>query len=206
MSKKDNSSLDYKILLRTKYLPENARVLDLFCGNGEMYKKAYRGHVHYYRGIDKEKVHDTALCEINDNLRFIRDNDLKFFNVFDLDDYGSPWKQLYLIVRKLEAGEYTFFITDGLVLNMKLANRPCKFSLATEKFKKDMSIPGINRFYTEMFATMLQDLEKRYNCKVKMAKYLHNEGRTVYYWAIKIQKQEKTEEKRSESEIIKKKP
>ena len=186
--KTDNSMEKEKALLRKKYLPADARVLDLFCGNGEMYNRAYKGNIKYYHGIDKEKVHDFSLCELQNNIIYIQHNDLSEFNTFDLDDYGSPWKQFYLILKKLPAGEYTFFITDGLVMHQKVDGQVTKFVSGTEDIRQDMNLPGINRFYVDIFGTMLKDVEKRYNCEVKLAKYFHNNQRSVYYWAIKVNK------------------
>jgi hypothetical protein len=184
----DNSMAFEKALMRIKYLPKEARVLDLFCGNGEMYKRAYKGRVVKYHGIDKKKVHDYNICELQNNLIYIKHNDLSRFNVFDLDDYGSPWKQLYMIIRKLPLGEYTFFITDGLVMHQKMTGKVAKFVSGTERVPQETNIPGANRFYVDMFGTMLKDLERRYGCEIMMSKYFHNERRTVYYWAVKIKK------------------
>jgi hypothetical protein len=175
-----------KALMRIRFLPEDARVLDLFCGNGEMYRRAYKDRASYYHGVDKNKIHDFELCELNNNIVYITRRDLSQYNVFDLDDYGTPWKQLYLIVKKLPAGEYTFFITDGLVVHQQVDGRVSKFVSGTEQIPEGMDISGLNRFYTDIFGTMLKDLERRYNCIVRMAKYFHNERRSVYYWTVKI--------------------
>lgn len=184
----DNSMEWEKSAMRTKYLPEDARVLDCFCGNGEMYRRAYRDKVKYYRGIDKKKVHNNNICEINNNINYITRNDLSEFNTFDLDDYGSPWKQLYLIVKKILPGEYTFYITDGLVMHQKVDGAVTNFVSGTEQIPNGMNLPGLNRFYVDIFGTMLKDLESRYNCKITKALYFHNERRSVYYWTLKLTK------------------
>jgi len=184
----DNSMEIEKALMRIKYLPEDAQVLDCFCGNGEMYRRAYKGRAKEYHGLDKEKIHTPELCELQNNVVYIQHNDIGRFNVFDLDDYGSPWKQLYLIVKKILPGEYIFFITDGLVMHQKVDGQVTKFVSGTEKIPQDMNLPGINRFYVDIFATMLKDLERRYNCKIQLAKYFHNNRRSVYYWVIKLKK------------------
>jgi len=184
--KTDNSMENEKAAMRAKYLPENASVLDCFCGNGEMYRRAYKDRVRYYHGLDKEKVHNSDICEILNNLTYIQRNSLDQYNVFDLDDYGSPWKQLYIIVKKIPPGEYTFFVTDGLVMHQKVDGQVTKFVSATEQVSQEMNLPGINRFYVDIFATMLKDLERRYNCIVRLAKYFHNDRRSVYYWVVKI--------------------
>jgi SAM-dependent methyltransferase len=186
--KTDNSMEKEKALMRIKYLPKNAKVLDLFCGNGEMYRRAYKGRAAYYHGIDKNKIHDTELCEINNNAVYITRHNLGDFNTFDLDDYGSPWKQFYIIVKKVPPGDYTFFITDGLVMHQKVDGAITKFVSGTERIPEGFNVPGLNRFYIDIFGTMLKDLERRYNAIVRLAKYFHNERRSVYYWALKITK------------------
>jgi hypothetical protein len=186
--KKDNSMAHQKALLRLKNLPKRARVLDLFCGNGEMYNRVYKGRVEYYHGVDKEKIHNPKICTLTNNIVYITQNNLDDFNVFDLDDYGTPWKQLYLILKKLKRDEVTIFVTDGLVMRQKIDGTVSKFVSATEQVPRKMNIPGLNRWYVDIFATMLLDLEKRYNWKTVKAQYFHNERRTVYYWALKMEK------------------
>ena len=174
--------------MRIKYLPEEAAVLDCFCGNGEMYNRVYKERVEFYHGIDKEKIHNKELCELNNNINYVKYNDLREYNTFDLDDYGSPWKQLYLIVKKIPCGDYTFYVTDGLVMHQKVDGQVTKFVSGTECIPSKMNLSGINRFYVDIFATMLKDLEKRYSCKIELAKYFHNNRRSVYYWIIKLNK------------------
>jgi len=186
--KEDNSMAHQKALLRLTNLPKRARVLDLFCGNGEMYNRAYKGRVEYYHGVDKKKIHNPKICTLTNNIVYITQNTLDDFNVFDLDDYGTPWKQLYLILKKLKRDEVTIFVTDGLVLRQKMDGTVSKFVSATEQIPRKMNIPGLNRWYVDIFATMLLDLEKRYNWKTVKAQYFHNERRTVYYWALKMEK------------------
>ena len=186
--KVDNSSTALKAELRTRNLPESPAVLDLFCGTGQMYELAYKGRAVLYHGVDKEKIHDPEICTLANNVAFIKQNSIDQYNVFDLDDYGTPWKQLYLILRKLNRPDVTIFITDGLVMHQKVDGKVTKFVSATEHIRRDANIPGINRWYVDIFATMLLDLEKRYNWKTVKAQYFHNERRTVYYWALKMER------------------
>ena len=187
--KVDNSSMRLKADLRIRNLPESPAVLDLFCGAGQMYNAAYRGRVVLYRGVDKDKIHDPDICTLANNVAFIQQNNIDRYNVFDLDDYGSPWKQLYLILRKLNRPDVTIFITDGLVMRQKVNGKVSKFVSATERIRRGMNIPGLNRWYVDIFATMLLDIEKRYGWKVINAKYFHNERRSVYYWCLRLEKQ-----------------
>lgn len=186
--KVDNSATQHKAQLRIRNLPKAPAVLDLFCGAGQMYRLAYRDRAVLYYGIDKEKIHDPAICTLGDNLAFIQQNDIDQYNVFDLDDYGTPWKQLYLILKKLKRDEVTIFVTDGLVLRQKMDGTVSKFVSATEQVPRKMNIPGLNRWYVDIFATMLLDIEKRYGWRTIKAVYFHSDRRSVYYWALKMEK------------------
>ena len=184
----DNSAVNLKANMRILNLPNRPVVLDLFCGTGEMYKKVYQDRAIFYHGVDKEKIHDPDICTKEDNLRFFAREGIDQFNVFDLDDYGSPWKQLYLILQKLNRPDVTIFITDGLVLHQKVDGNVTRFVSATEQIRRDANIPGLCRWYVDIFATMLLDLQKRYIWKIIEAKYFHNSRETVYYWCLKLKK------------------
>lgn len=186
--KKDNTNMAAKIKIRKENLPKDARVLDLFCGEGEMYKQVYRDKVLSYHGVDKEKIHTPGLCTMTDNIFFITKNNLDEYNVFDLDDYGSPWKQMYLILKKLQRESVTLFITDGLVMKMSLGGDVTKFVSATEKIPRKFNIPGIGRWYIEIFATMLCDIKQRYGWEITFAQHARNQRGTVYYWCVKMRK------------------
>jgi len=184
--KKGNSEKWYKINLRRKYLPKNAKVLDLFCGRGEIYNEVYKGKVVDYTGIDKEKVHSEKLCIKTNNVAFVSKNNIKKFNVFDLDDWGSPWKLFYLILKKWQGEKATFFITDGLILNQKINGNINKWVSATEKIPKGFNVPGLSRWYIEIFSTMLLDIQKRFLCKIEKPIFLFNRRKTVCYWAFNV--------------------
>ena len=187
-NKKDNSMEPEKIRLRKTFLPKEAHVLDLFCGTGKMYKGAYKNRAKGYKGIDYKKIHDKKLCVLTNNIRYVQKRDISKYNVFDLDDYGCPWKLIYLILKRAKQEKITMFITDGLVLKQKMGGDVVKIVSATEQVPRNMNIPGQNRFYVDMFATMLKDLERRYKYKTTRAIYFHNFRRTVYYWALQMQR------------------
>jgi len=188
----DNSTEKEKIQLRIMGLPKEAHVLDLFCGTGKMYEGAYKNRAASYKGIDNVKVHDAAICQIMNNVDFVRKNDISKYNYFDLDAYGSPWGLMYLILRKLNTGEITMIVTDGLVMHQKVDSQVTKFVSATEGVPRTMKLPGINRFYVDMFATMLLDIRRRTDWETYEAKYFNNSRGTVYYWLLKMRKQEET--------------
>lgn len=184
--KRDNSNVNLKAEMRRRNLPERARVLDLFCGLGEMYRLAYKGRVAFYQGVDNRRIHDPRLCTLTNNNVYISHRDISQFNVFDLDDYGSPWKQLFLITERLGQPETTIFLTDGLILYLKLVSGHTRFLSATEQIPVNFEIPGVACWYLDIFATMLLRLEQRYGCRVTKAEYAPNERKTVYYWHLKI--------------------
>lgn len=184
--KRDSSDKWYKINLRRKYLPKKARVLDLFCGNGEIYKNVYKDKVTKYIGVDNKKIHNANICVLTNNLHYVSKNNINDFNVFDLDDYGSPWKLLYLILKKYQGPEAIFFITDGLKLKMNINGDITKWVSATEKIPSKFNIPGLSRWYIDIFLTMLLDIQKRFYVKIENPIYLFNKQKTVCYWYLKV--------------------
>lgn len=186
-NKVDNSSVEKKIAIRLANLPPHAAVLDLFCGHGVMYNSVYKDKVKLYHGVDSKKIHSPKICTLGDNRNYIGENDMNIFDVFDLDSYGCPWEQLHLILRKLNRPQATFFVTDGVVRNLKYG-RITKFLFATEKIPLNMNyrIKMINRWYPDMFGTMLLSLKERYHWGTESATYFCNDKITSYYWCLKM--------------------
>lgn len=183
---KDSTQLWKKIGLRRLYLPKKAVVLDLFCDQGEIYNKAYKGKVQFYLGIDNVKIHDPAICRLSKNTVFVAHNDISQFNVFDLDDYGNPWMLLYLILKKSTQAKLTIFVTDGLVLHSQVTGQVAKAVSATEHIPRRMNIPAMCRWYIDVFSTMLLDIQTRYKWTVDLAGYIYNDRKTVCYWVLKL--------------------
>lgn len=183
---RDNSMPSAKATLRRRFLPENASVLDCFCGDGEMYRLAYAGRIKSYLGLDMKRIHDPKLCLLINNLSFLAKRNLSQFNVFDLDDYGSPWRQFYLILKREKPRPITIYMTDGLVLHQKLTGGITKFVSAIEGIPRKWNIPGTSRWYVDIFATMLLDVKARFGWQTEKAVYFSNEKETVYYWALKM--------------------
>jgi hypothetical protein len=155
-----------------------------------MYRRVYQGRAAEYHGVDSQKVHSKELCTLTDNEAYVRSHDLSRYNVFDLDDWGCPWKLLYLILRKHPAGEVTVFVTDGLAERMKRSGHVTALVSATERIPRNAVLPGLLRWYPDIFATMLLDLKRRYGWETTSATYFHNPQRTVYYWCVKLRKEE----------------
>jgi hypothetical protein len=119
-----------KIEIRQRVLAQvkPAKVLDLFCGRGEMYRAVWRNAASY-TGCD-ERPWDWKLDPprfVADNRRLLRCLDLAQFNIFDLDAYGSPWEQAEIILhrRKWEPGERGgIIVTDGSSLKLRWGQMP----------------------------------------------------------------------------------
>lgn len=102
-------------------------VLDLFAGEGEMYRAAYKGEVSDYVGCDLEWPRDDRLIYVCDNRRLLRAIDLGRFNVFDLDHYGSPWEHVMILAKRrpVASGERIgVVITEGSNFKVRMGGLP----------------------------------------------------------------------------------
>ena len=131
-----------KIALRERALAFVAeagpvRVFDAFAGSGTMWREVWK-RADDYVGCDVRPIYDpqralyVAECE-----RVMRAIDLSAFNVFDLDAFGSPWLQAYLLSvrRRLAPGERVAILTtDGAKLSARFNNNlePCFAHLAQQ--------------------------------------------------------------------------
>ena len=114
-----------KIAIRRNVLvevgAEHPSVFDAFAGEGRMHAAVWCDA--YYAGCDIRFFTDNRPAFVADNRRVLRALDLAAFNVFDLDSYGSPWGQAYIIARrrKLRPGERLgMVLTEGTGLASKL--------------------------------------------------------------------------------------
>jgi len=102
---------------------ERAAVFDAFAGEGHMHKAVWHQAARYL-GCDQRFFPDARTCFVADNLRVLRAIDLRPWNIFDLDAYGSPWEQLNIIAHRrgrLDPGETVgLVLTDGHNLTMKM--------------------------------------------------------------------------------------
>ena len=191
MVKKDNSSLRVKVALRRAFLPKDARVLDLFCGDGCMYRAVYRGHCAKYLGLDKVKTHDCRICMIVDNQKWLSEQALAGFNVFDLDAYGSPLRMLQTIIAKMTEEEIVIFVTDGLPQTlMHCCNTaPPRIVRQVENLSDDWALAGgisMYQFYPQFFATLLKKCERAYRVRVSRWIFSWNPRHTCAYHALLI--------------------
>ena len=187
---RDNSSPELKARLRLEMLRdvEAQRVLDCFCGRGEMYARVYKERAAEYVGLDREKVHDPRLCLLMDNRQYLAAHDVTRFTVFDLDAYGCPWGLLYRVLERAGAGPLTVFVTDGLPEHARRNNKAPHIVSATNHIPKGMTIPASVRWYEPMFKTMLLDVCGRHGWTLCRGLYAYNERRTVCYWGLHFER------------------
>lgn len=100
---------------------ENQKVLEIFCGAGEMYNAVWKD-ADKYTGIDKVKFFDVRHTICGDAEKGLRLIDVNDYNIFDIDAYGSPYEILNYILEKLteENRRIGFVVTDGIDMDLKL--------------------------------------------------------------------------------------
>jgi SAM-dependent methyltransferase len=188
---RDNGNPELKAHLRRTYLDEfkaKPRVLDLFCGTGEMYRRVYAGRVREYVGVDRERVHDPALCITVDNRTYVAHNDIGRFDVFDLDDYGCPWALFYRVLEKVAHPTVVVFLTDSLIMRAGINGKAPRMVAAVNGIPKGMVIPALAQRYHDLFRTMLLDVEDRFGYHTARATYARSERSAVYYWALRLER------------------
>ncbi len=122
----DNSNFRAKVHLRQSFLPKlnQIKVLDAFSGNGAIWKKLKQDNpkinIEVLR-IDNQKGKSGTYLK-GDNLKFIKNMNLKEYDIIDLDAYGIPYKQLDLIFKMKYCG--LLFVT---FINKSVGNLPKKF-------------------------------------------------------------------------------
>ncbi len=55
-----------------------------------------------------------------------------------------------------------------------------------EKIPSKFNIPRLSKWYINIFATMLLDIQKRFYFKIEDPIYLFNKQKTVCYWYLKM--------------------
>lgn len=120
-----------KVEIREKVLAKigshDARVLDLFCGEGEMFRAVWQNAASYV-GVDARPWNVSHPPRfVADNRRLMRAIDLGHFNVFDLDAFGSCWEQLEILLhrRHWTPGEKgAIVLTDGSGTRARMGRFP----------------------------------------------------------------------------------
>lgn len=102
----DSEMLKAKIQLRIESIKhlEVVNVLELFGGEGVLWKEVLKQTDKQIKilSIDKNKYKRLQLQ--GENTKFIESLDLQIFDVIDIDAWGSPYKQLEMIIKKRYKG------------------------------------------------------------------------------------------------------
>lgn len=123
-AKRESSNIGAKIKIRENVLlaigTDRASVFDAFAAAGELHKAVWH-RAHSYVGCDLQFFRDDRMAFVADNRRVLRSIDLAQFNLFDLDAFGSPWEQAYIIAKRrpLAIGERLgLVLTEGSALGV----------------------------------------------------------------------------------------
>ena len=167
-TKKTNNAFPIlKKELRKIDLPIDARLLDCYAGNHQMWDGV---KLATYYPIDVESYEKISVK--SDNLKIMKSLDLSLFNVIDVDAYGVPAKQLEIIFNsRFEGTVYFTFIQTmfGRIPNIVLYENsitPAMLSKTSTLFMRN----GFEKF-------------KNYPAKrgVKKVKYYNPAGTNKYY-------------------------
>jgi hypothetical protein len=191
--KKDNSRVaeKAKLTVRQNVLAAigaaDAHVFDAFAGEGRMYREVWRQAASYV-GCDTDLFMDERLAFVADNRRVLRAIDLGRFSIIDLDSYGSPWEQIYIIAarRALAAGDRLgLVITEGTGLKMNMGGIPKPLSLLA-RIKTHM--PGMGAARDEVIDRAIREV-----CRMMQARVTHrwqaqgNRGSRVGYIGLVLE-------------------
>ena len=105
---------------------QSARVFDAFAGGGQLYRRIWREAAGYV-GCDLDWHNDGRLAYVGDNRRVLRAIDLSNFAIFDLDAFGSPWQQAWIIAcrRLVKPGERVgLVLTEGSQIKLRFGSFP----------------------------------------------------------------------------------
>jgi hypothetical protein len=150
-------------------------IFDAFAGSGQMYSAVWQ-YAGSYVGCDLKWPRDGRFMYAGDNRRVLRAIDLKHFNVFDLDAYGSPWEQAIIVAdrRHVAAGElFGLVLTEGAGLSYKANVVPLAIAELTGL---RAGIVGLAKKQDAVIDRAIAGLARRMSCAV--VKRWQAEGRT----------------------------
>ena len=146
--------------------PTTAHVFDGFSGEGDMHRLVWHKAATYV-GCDTEWYRDDRLVYVADNRRVLRSLDLRKFNVFDFDAWGSPWEQVLLVSarrgRLLPKERLGLVLTEGSGLAVKLASLPTALKLLT---RVRMIPAGSAVWHDELIGMAIRGTAERMGAKV----------------------------------------
>ncbi len=189
---KDNSNhaIGRKVEIRLKLLSHipQPKILDCFAGTGEMFNRCYKKYS--YTGLDKKQINDERNIITIDNTKFLRTAKLENYNFFDLDSYGSPWHQFFIIIKRREflKNEIVgFAITDGLDIEMKLGELPKRMKPYVG-IPPNMKIPCLSRHHDFIQKLFIKRLTDEKGLEIVKAYKTQNDKKTVDYIGLLLKK------------------
>ena len=159
-AKTDNAQIAAKEEIRKEILAkiQNPSVLEVFCGAGEMYQKAWHS-ADMYTGIDKRKFFDERHTICGDADKAIRIVDLNKYNIFDIDAYGSPYNILsYIVHNRVFNDKSAFVVTDGSAMDLRLG-RVSK-GLRELSGVKNHVLKKASNIHDELILKAIENIEK----------------------------------------------
>ena len=147
--KTNNAKTNAKPEIRHRILSmiDSPRVLEVFCGAGEMYHSVWH-MADRYTGIDKVKYFDNRHTICGDAKKAVKLIDVSDYNIFDIDAYGSPYDVLNIVLSRYQgdAKRLAFILTDGINMDLKMG-RICKglrslLDVDSKIFKKANNLHG----------------------------------------------------------------
>lgn len=169
-AKTDNhpAAFKAKVAIRRNVLAAiaEASVFDAYAGTGQMHEAVWKDAARYV-GCDLKYLADARMMFVGDNRRVLRAIDLKPFNVFDLDAYGSPWETALIIAdrRPVKAGELVgVVITEGAGLSYKANVMPLAVTALTGLRQ---GIVGLSRKHDDVIERAIAGLARRMRCSIE---------------------------------------
>jgi hypothetical protein len=142
------------------------RVFDAFAGTGKLHDAVW-SKAALYVGCDLRWIDDARLAFVADNRRVLRAIDLRPFNVFDCDAYGSPWECLCIVAarRPVASGERLgVIITDGAGIAYRANSLPTAVKALTGL---SAGLVGVSRLHDDIIDRAVAGLAKRMRCDVE---------------------------------------
>jgi len=114
-TKTDNTYFNDKVAQRLRHLPKkkNILILDAFAGHGRIWREIKRRRPDKKIKILKieKKAKLNGIYLKGDNVKYLENMDLSKFDVIDLDGYGVPYRQLKIVLQKMNQMNCMVFVT-----------------------------------------------------------------------------------------------
>jgi hypothetical protein len=194
----DNGDPEAKIALRRHALtwaPEKPAVLDLFAGEGHMYREAWKPVCGRYLGIEKRfrrPAGDPAgECWRGDNAQLLkRAMERGPWDIIDLDAYANPWILLRQVLRLQPARELV--VTATCTQERAMRTGGCEFAYAlvgTGKLTTEMwheAVP-LYRWYDDVVRWAVQWCEHGTKVRAVECRRMHSHAAVscTRYYAIR---------------------